>query len=149
MPLRLKTRCRYPGCPKTCRGPFCDAHKATYTRRSDDRRGTPAERGYDATWAAVAQIRRDRDAYLCQECVKSEVLTTSKIVDHIIPVHVRPDWRLVLGNTQVLCALHHQQKTTEDTRTYGSSTDTNLTHQQQENRMRAQHQRDPPRGDDE
>jgi 5-methylcytosine-specific restriction protein A len=149
MPLRLKTRCRYPGCPNTARGSFCDVHKGTYTRRSDERRGTPAERGYDATWANVAQIRRQRDACLCQVCLKTETLTSSRIVDHIIPVHVRSDWRLALGNTQVLCAVHHQKKTNEDTQTYGSSTDERLTNQQKENRMQAQHQRDPPRGDDE
>jgi 5-methylcytosine-specific restriction protein A len=85
----------------------------------------------------VAQLRRDRDACLCQECLKHDRLTTSNIIDHIIPVHVRPDWRLALGNTQVLCSPHHQQKTMEDTRKYGSSTDTNLTADQMENRRRA------------
>ena len=148
MPLRLKTVCRFPGCRQACRGPFCDAHRGTYGRRSDARRGTPAQRGYDATWADVANLRRQRDYGLCQECLKHDVLTEARIVDHIIPVHVRPDWRLVLGNTQVLCPPHHQGKTTEDTRTYGSSTDVTLTHEQKENRMRAQQQRDPPRGDD-
>jgi 5-methylcytosine-specific restriction protein A len=137
MPLRLKTRCRFPGCPRAIRGAFCDAHKGTYTQRSDTRRGTPAQRGYDATWAAVANVRRNLDRYLCQECLKHNRLTPSKTVDHIIPVHVRPDWRLALGNTQVICAPCHQQKTAEDTRRYGSSTQTTLTAQHGQNRREA------------
>jgi 5-methylcytosine-specific restriction endonuclease McrA len=148
MPLRLKTRCRYPGCPRAVRGALCDEHRGTYAQRTDARRGTPAQRGYDATWAAVANVRRQRDAYLCQECLKHNRLTPSKTVDHIIPVHVRPDWRLVLANTQVICAPCHHHKTTEDTRRYGSSTQRQLTLAQQEQRRQAQQLTTAPREDE-
>ena len=148
MPLRLKTRCRFRGCPHIVRGQFCDAHRGTYTGRNDRRRRTPAQRGYDRAWTRVANVRRQRDSYLCQMCLQADYLTPSKIVDHIIPVHVRPDWRLELGNTQGLCPPCHQRKTSEDTRRYGSSTTTNLTAEQQDHCRRAQLERHPPRVDD-
>src|SRR5262245_18368621 len=122
MPWKLKTRCLHPGCARIGRGPFCDEHAGRYARLVDERRGTPAERGYDNDWSAVADARRRRDKYLCQVCLGDNRLTSSKIVDHIIPVHVRVDWRLEIGNTQVICALCHQRKTTEDNRRFGSST---------------------------
>jgi hypothetical protein len=64
MPLRLKTRCRFPGCPRAVRGAFCDAHNGTYAQRSDARRGTPAQRGCDAMWASVARVRRQLKALI-------------------------------------------------------------------------------------
>ncbi len=137
MPLKLKTRCRHPGCPRLTRTGFCDEHAGTYSRQSDERRGSSKDRGYDATWARLADLRRSRDGYLCQLCLRVDRLTSSKIVDHIVPLHVRPDWRLVLENTQVICPVCHQQKSADDTRRYGSSTATTLTDVQRSNREEA------------
>jgi 5-methylcytosine-specific restriction endonuclease McrA len=57
----------------------------------------------------VANVRRNEDRYVCQPCLQENHLTSSKTVDHIVPIHVRPDWRLELGNTQVICTPCHQQ----------------------------------------
>jgi 5-methylcytosine-specific restriction endonuclease McrA len=130
------------------RGRFCEAHKSFAYRQQDERRGTAPERGYDRDWAAVANQRRRIDCYLCQACLEHKRLTPAKTVDHIIPLHVRPDWRLVIGNTQVICLGCHQRKTASDNRKYGSSTATTLNPQQVAAREHAQTIRDPPRHDE-
>ena len=145
MPMKIPTRCRYPGCPHTARSRYCDAHRGTDTRYSDARRGTPTERGYDRHWRYVSQQRYLADECVCQQCLRDGRRIHSRLVDHIIPVHVRPDWRLELDNTQVLCSSCHQRKTQEDNRRYGSSTQTRLTPDQQAARLAVQRLEGPPR----
>jgi 5-methylcytosine-specific restriction protein A len=96
----------------------------THAGRShlDLRRGTARDLGYDHHWQRVAQQRRTADNHLCQLCLAENRLTPSSDVDHIIPLHVRPDWRLEFDNTQVICRPHHRKKTSADARRYGSST---------------------------
>ena len=146
MPMRMKTRCRHPGCPRLTRDRLCNEHRNSYSRLSDARRGTASQRGYDRAWNEVAEARRRMDYELCQPCREEDRLTPSRIVDHIIPVHVRPDWRLIIGNAQVICSVCHQAKTTEDNKRYGSSTQEHLTSEQQVNRRQAMELSTPPRG---
>ena len=74
------------------------------------------------------------------------ILTLSKIVDHIVPIYVRPDWRLALGNTQVLCDPCHKRKTSADIRKYGHRSGP-LTPEQIANREQANQLEQPPRDD--
>jgi len=127
MPLRLKRRCSAPGCIIAVRGRFCPQH----ARQAEARRGTPKQRGYDRDWEQVAALRRKLDYHLCQACLKQDRLTPAKLVDHVVPIHVRPDWRLALENTQVLCSACHKHKSDDDARRYGSSTQRSLTSEQQ------------------
>jgi 5-methylcytosine-specific restriction endonuclease McrA len=72
------------------------------------------------------------------------LLTPSLIVDHILPIYVRPDWRLEIGNTQVLCDPCHKRKTSDDIEKYGRRIGT-PTPQQLANRQRANELEQPPR----
>ena len=147
MPQRLKTLCRYPGCKTPTRDRYCGAHASTAWRNADARRGTPGDRGYDAAWYKLAALRRRLDFGLCQHCKAHGFLTPAKTVDHIIPIYVRPDWRLALGNTQVLCDPCHKRKTSDDIRRYGRR-EGPLTPQKTANRRLANELADPPRTDE-
>jgi len=144
MPAKLKKRCGYRGCPNVTTERYCDEHLRLMRRESDRRRGSTTERGYDGDWERLAEQRRELDGYLCQACLLDQRLTVSKLVDHIYPIHVRPDWRLEIANTQVLCRPCHTRKTSEDNQRYGgpSSTPTIV---QRANRLAAQHIADLPR----
>lgn len=135
MPMRLKKACRVPGCPELTHERFCATHRSITWQ--DDRRVSSRERGYTRAWDKLAALRRKLDGELCQPCLRENYMVESRIVDHIVPLHVRPDWKLVLENTQVICALCHARKTANDTRMYGSSTQTKLSAEQQTNVERA------------
>jgi 5-methylcytosine-specific restriction protein A len=142
----MKTPCRHPGCPNLARARFCEDHAKDNKRPAEHRRGTAAERGYDHHWIRIAEQRRELDSYLCQPCLEQGRLEEARTVDHIIPVQIRPDWRLEIGNTQVICDACHKQKTHQDNLRYGSSTATRLTTQQLESRALVQRLTDTPRG---
>ena len=147
MPLRLKARCRHPGCGRAVRGAYCDEHQSTRLI-SDRGRGSATQRGYDKHWERVALERRRLDCYLCQACIKNNRVTMANLVDHIVPIHVRPDWRLEIGNTQVLCNACHTTKTNEDIRMYGGRTQRQLTTEQARNWIAAKQLTNAPRYND-
>jgi 5-methylcytosine-specific restriction endonuclease McrA len=109
------------------------------------RRGTPTQRGYDRDWMRVARERREADNWLCQPCLAVGRITASNEVDHMIPLHVRPDWRLEVGNTQVICRCCHRRKTLDDAKRYGSSESREVAQDQLCARDEAQRMKIPPR----
>ena len=147
MPNRLRKRCGFRGCPNLTTERYCAEHLRLARAISDRKRGTTKERGYDGDWELVAEQRRSLDYGLCQMCLtEDERLTPSRLVDHVYPIHIRPDWRLEILNTQVLCRPCHTRKTSADNQRYGgpSSTPTSV---QRANRLAAQHITTPPRCD--
>jgi 5-methylcytosine-specific restriction enzyme A len=147
LPLAIPKRCGFRGCPNTTRERYCDEHLPLARQYYDRRRGTTKERGYDADWKRIAEQRRQLDAYLCQMCKEEGLLRASPLVDHIIPIHVRPDWRLEIGNTQVLCSNCHTRKTSVDMRRYGGPARRQLTPEQIKNRHEAMMLTETPRQD--
>jgi|ERR1043166_1648456 5-methylcytosine-specific restriction endonuclease McrA len=102
MPQAPKRHNPRPGCPREDRRP---AHK----------------RGYDHYWQKVRDERLRINPF-CQDCEQEGRLTWHRlIVDHTIPVHVRPDLRLAIDNTRTLCRPHHAKKTEEDLKKYGAA----------------------------
>jgi hypothetical protein len=108
-------------------------------------RGTPRQRGYDRDWNHIAKARREADHWLCQPCLGVGCITASNEVDHIVPIHVRPDWRLEFDNTQVICRSCHRKKTIDDARRYGSSESLVINHDQRCARDEALRMVLPPR----
>lgn len=104
-PRRAARPCAHPGCPNLVRGAnrrFCDEHQSEEWKRQDARRGSSAQRGYDARWREV------RDRYLqshpvCERCQRRP----ATIVHHIV--------RKAKGgsddpmNLQAVCSLCHAQ----------------------------------------
>ena len=71
--------CNQPGCHETTRERYCERHKKTYHKRIDDRRGTPAERGYDKEWRKVRYWKLINDP-LCERCYPKVIV--AEVVHH-------------------------------------------------------------------
>ena len=97
-----------------------DPHPRQQRKRTEDRRSA-GERGYDNEWRKIRQARLELEPW-CRRCEERGIIVAAKlIVDHVIPLHVRPDLRLDLDNTQTLCRRCHKIKTDEDLRRYGAA----------------------------
>lgn len=102
------------------------------------REKSASERGYNHYWSTViAPAVRERDEWLCQECLKvgglglamEEMLsrprnkdgsTREPPVDHIIPAHAIPRSQFYdMDNLQTLCVRHNAEKAVEDAKKYG------------------------------
>ena len=78
--------------------------------RLPDHREQSQKRGYDSTWRALSkQVRMEEP--LCRHCLREGRVTAAVCVDHIVPISIAPDLRLVRINLQGLCASCHARKT--------------------------------------
>lgn len=106
MPAKALKPCCYPGCAQTTTERFCALHKRT----DDMRRGTAAQRGYDARWRRLRRQFLQANP-LCVECSNEGQITAASVVDHIRPhkgdVSLLYSW----SNLQSLCPSHHNRKT--------------------------------------
>ncbi|QNB48516.1 HNH endonuclease [Thermanaerosceptrum fracticalcis] len=114
MPTKSKRPCSWPGCPELTTERYCEKHKKQEQRRQDERRGTAAQRGYDARWRKARKRFLSANP-LCAECMKQGKIVPAIVVDHIRP-H-KGDYELFWdeSNWQPLCKQCHDRKTaTED-----------------------------------
>ena len=78
--------------------------------RLPDHREQSQKRGYDWTWRALSKQVRNEEP-LCRHCLREGRVTAAVCVDHIVPISIAPDLRLVRINLQGLCASCHARKT--------------------------------------
>lgn len=111
MPTKPGSRCTAdPTCPiLSPNGGACDEHRrqrAAARRTSDD--GQAFYRS--AAWRRLsARVRREQPT-----CATAWCDQPSEHADHIIPIDVRPDLRLVRSNVRGLCRPHHSSRTAID-----------------------------------
>jgi len=140
MPSLPKHPCNSPGCGALCDGEsYCPDHRRQTRQQWDERRGTSAERGYDAAHRRLRVLCFIRDEWRCVDCgwepnvVKDfrqfdlgpppveQVLAELRErfsqgekhlhADHQVPIHDRPDLRLSLDNLRTRCNACHGAKT--------------------------------------
>lgn len=84
MPRAPLRPCAEPGCPALVVSGRCEPHAKHHQRRTDARRGSAHERGYDYRWRQYSRafIRRHP---LCAICAAEGRTTATECVDHIVP----------------------------------------------------------------
>jgi 5-methylcytosine-specific restriction protein A len=130
MANKPKRPCGKVGCRELTSNRYCKEHELLEVQQQRDRhkRYDKYQRDQKATafyhsieWDRVRQEALIRDHGLCQDCLLEQRITQAVPVDHIIPIGVRWDLRLVLSNLRSLCNQHHAIKTAEDKRKYGTN----------------------------
>jgi 5-methylcytosine-specific restriction endonuclease McrA len=83
----------------------CVTPKVRY-QRDRERRGSASDRGYDSDWSRLRGWHLKAEP-TCRECYFRGRLNKAEIVNHIIPVRLRPDLRLAKDNLSSVCKAHH------------------------------------------
>jgi 5-methylcytosine-specific restriction enzyme A len=127
MPTKPLKPCSVPMCSNLTRERYCEDHKSKSQEQNRERhkyydryqRDKDAAAFYKSkAWKRLRQQALTRDLGLCQHCLEKKEITLADVVDHIIPIRVAWEYRLVLENLQSLCNSCHAKKTLEDKREY-------------------------------
>src|ERR1035437_297925 len=136
---RILRPCTTPGCPELTPGGPCESHRRIRQREHDERRGTSADRGYDADHRRLRVLCFQRDGWRCVDCGwEPDIIAdfrryglgdppTERVLaelrdrhhrrerhlhaDHQVPIEERPDLRLDLDNLRTRCDGCHGAKT--------------------------------------
>ncbi|MDV2299612.1 HNH endonuclease [Vibrio cholerae] len=118
MPRRIQKPCRLKTCNALTRNKsgYCDEHAehAVGWKRTQNKKGSSSDRGYGYSWRILRARILERDAYLCQECLKNGVITAATDVDHII--NKACGGTDAESNLQSLCKPCHKEKTRSESR---------------------------------
>ncbi|MGB9903058.1 MAG: HNH endonuclease [Desulfotomaculales bacterium] len=109
MPKRLKKPCAWPGCPELVEAGqrFCIEHDRQRRRQEDERRGTAAQRGYDARWQKVREMYL-RQYPLCELCEKKGRIIPATMVHHKRPIKAGGQ-ALDMENLMSVCRACHDK----------------------------------------
>ncbi len=124
MPYKPLSPCAYPGCIGLAADGerYCAAHKPAMQKYEQDRRGTPAQRGYGARWQRLRLLVLGRDP-ICQYPGCTELATD---VDHIVPRSL--GGKDSMDNLQGLCHQHHSAKTAREDGGFGNPRGASIPH---------------------
>jgi 5-methylcytosine-specific restriction protein A len=115
--------------PRACKcgarvaaGQRCERCSDDWRKRTDEQRGTAAERGYNSRWRKATATWRSHDPQrnLCAECLKSGRLTPARITDHVVPHKGSQSLFWDTSNWQTLCRTHHAEKTAREDGGFGN-----------------------------
>ena len=119
MAVAAPTPCRYPGCPALLTTPgYCDKHLRATRRQQDERRGSPASRGYDGRWRKARALYLSQHP-LCAECQRHGRTVAASVVDHIKPHKGNRTLFWDERNWQALCKRCHDAKTAREDGGFG------------------------------
>lgn len=124
MPPRPNKPCRHRGCNTLTRLPtgFCEEHQSEASNWNHRERGSARARGYDYAWQKIRAWVMQRDAGLCQSCLKLGAVSPAQEVDHIVPKvqAKRLGWSReqmdARENLQAICKACHALKTARESR---------------------------------
>jgi 5-methylcytosine-specific restriction protein A len=98
-------------CPNLIRAeslcPECRVYEKQDVKRYDTERGNSGERGYDARWQKVRDMKANRNP-LCELCLP-KIERPMDMVHHIEPIETHPELRLVMDNLLSVCAACHER----------------------------------------
>jgi 5-methylcytosine-specific restriction protein A len=86
----------------------------------DRQRGSASARGYDVAWRRLRLVVL-AEAPLCCFCRERGLAVPAAEIDHITPIALRPDLRLVRTNLRATCKPCHSALTASGTQRRGGS----------------------------
>ncbi|MED1953783.1 HNH endonuclease signature motif containing protein [Brevibacillus centrosporus] len=126
--MAIRKICNKSGCPALIDvgQRYCDKHKQQEQLDKRERnkyydtyqRDQRSKDFYNSKeWVSLKTVALIRDNYLCVDCLEfDKCFTPADVVDHMKPIKLFWELRLVLSNLRSLCHSHHNQKTAEDKR---------------------------------
>lgn len=115
MPYAPRPGCKYPLCPNRAEqtSSYCIQHKQSVTQQEIDRHIHDNKVYGNTVWRRLRRIKLNANP-LCELCLSKGVVVQASQADHIIPVSLRPELKLVYENLQSLCETCHSKKTREE-----------------------------------